>query len=150
MQLVQWAVWGSALSWRDRTPLVIKPCRILRRRVCTSLRTQLCVDYPGSGVPRTECSQEWLLWTGNQHGRDRHWRTYDHLWNVYTIQTSYCCWASHHRTVFEVFCRYPRVLSLRSQETSSPHAVPCTHKHCCLPSWLTVSGLARDMWADYQ
>jgi hypothetical protein len=29
--------------------------------------------------------------------------------------------------VLEVFCRYPRVLRLRSQETSSPHAVPCTH-----------------------
>jgi len=26
-----------------------------------------------------------------------------------------------------VFCRYPLVLRLRSQETSSPHAVPCTH-----------------------
>jgi hypothetical protein len=28
-------------------------------------------------------------------------------------------------TVLEVFCRYPRVLRLRSQETSSPHAAPC-------------------------
>ena len=113
-------------------------------------RDRLCVDYPGSGVPRAECSQEWQLWAGNHHARDRHWRTYGHLWSVYTIHMSYCGWASHHRTVLEVFCRYSRVLRLRSQETSSPHAVPCTHWLCCLPSWLTVSGLARDMCAAYQ
>ena len=29
--------------------------------------------------------------------------------------------------VLEVFCRYPRVLRRHSRETSSPHAVPCTH-----------------------
>jgi len=36
-------------------------------------------------------------------------RNLKHLWNVYTIQMSTCGWASHHRTVLEVFCRYPRV-----------------------------------------
>ena len=39
-----------------------------------------------------------------------------HLWKVYTIQMYYSDWASHLRTLLEVFCRYPRVLRLRSHE----------------------------------
>ena len=88
---------------------------------------RLCVDYPGSGVPLTKCSQEWLLWAGNHNGQGHHWWTYSHLWNVYTIQMSYWGWVSHHRTVPEVFCRYLWVLCLCSRETSSPHTVPCMH-----------------------
>ena len=72
-----------------------------------------------------------------------------HLWNVYTIQMYYCDCASHHRTVLEVFCRYPRGFRLRSHETSSPQTVPCTHQHCYLPSWLTVSGRAASLATYY-
>lgn len=38
-----------------------------------------------------------------------------------------------------------RVVSFRSEETSSSHVVLCTHYPYYLPSWLTVSGLDRRM-----
>ena len=122
--------WYPACANFSKTQTFVNDCvhRSHRKiRLLCLFHDRLCINYPGSDVPHAECSQEWLLWAGNHHGRDCHWWMYSHLWNVYTIQMSYCGWVSHHRTVLEVFCRYSRVLRLRSQETSSPHAVPCTH-----------------------
>ena len=132
------AVQPSTLLCRSKAESCLGTQRVLTFRKCKcSWMTVFTVPTEGfvscaisrqvmRRLSRIRRSTHWMF-TGmtavgwNHHGQDRHWRTYGHLWNVYTIQMSYCGWESHHRTVFY---RYPRGLRLRSQETSSPHAGP--------------------------
>ena len=54
--------------------------------------------------------------------------------------TPFKCLTAAERLITVLCLKSSVDIRLRSQETSSPHAVPCTHYQCCLPSGLTVSG----------
>lgn len=102
------------------------------RFISFAISWQVMCHYPGSSLPCTECSQEWLLGAENQYSCP-----------------CLCLTAAEHRVIMLYLKssvdihRFYTIIPKKLHH----HTVPHTHHHCCLPSWLKVSGLAHTMYA---